>query len=131
MNYELSIESQLDEILPGYSIHAEISSWLVNPDLKRKSTIGLSTLLAVWALGSVFPAMPNVSVLRASNMAASTLEQFGGKRLLHNGDDIIFHDTYYRGPVLWMAAHSRHHQERIAPLIADLASMLHVGLLTA
>lgn len=128
-DHEKSVEAQLEELEPGYQVHAEISGWLVNPDLKQRSTIGLSTLLSVWALGSVFPGMPNVSVLRASNAAASTLEQFGGVRLKHQGSDMTVEDPYFKGPVQWMATHSRRYQERIEPLVADLAGMLrHNGL---
>ena len=126
-DYEKSVEEQLETLEPGFQVHAEISGWLVNPDLKQRSTIGLSTLLSVWALGSVFPGIPNVSVLRASNAAASTLEQFGGVRLKHDGSDMIVHDSYFKGPVQWMATHSRRYQERIEPLVADLAAMLRCG----
>lgn len=126
-DYEKSVETQLEELEPGFQVHAEISGWLVNPDLKQRSTIGLSTLLSVWALGSVFPGMPNVSVLRASNAAASTLEQFGGVRLKHNGADMIVQDSYFKGPVQWMATHSRRYQERIEPLVSDLIGMLRHG----
>lgn len=126
-DYEQAVEDQLDMIHPGYVMHSEISAWLANPDLKQRSAIGLSTLLSVWALGSVFPGMPNVSVLRASNAAASTLEQFGGVRLKHNGADMIVEDPYFKGPVQWMATHSHRYQERIEPMISDLTQMLSEG----
>lgn len=122
--YEQSVENHLEEIHPGYTIYSEISGWLTNPDLRQRSTAGLPTLLSVWALGSVFPEMPNVSALRASNSAASTLEQFGGVRLKHNGADMIVEDSYYKGPVQLMATHSRRYQERIEPMISDLSQML-------
>lgn len=126
-DYEQAVEDQLDIIHPGYAVHSEISAWLANPDLRQRSVIGLSTLLSVWALGSVFPGMPNVSVLRASNAAASTLEQFGGVRLKHNGADMIVEDTYFKGFVQWMATHSHRYQDRIEPMIRDLSQMLSEG----
>lgn len=125
--YEKSVEIQLDKIHPDYTIHSEISAWLANPDLRQRSAVGLSTLLSVWALGSVFPGMPNVSVLRASNAAAATLEQFGGIRLKHDEKDMIVEDSYFKGPVQWMATHSHRYQERIEPMISDLSRMLTDG----
>lgn len=119
-----SVESHLDAIHPGYVTHAEISAWVGNPDLKHSQIIGLSSLLSVWSLGKVFPGMPNVSVLRSSNAAAKTLEQFGGTRLTHEGNHLVVQDSFFKGPVEWMFTHSQNYQERIAPLIEDMAGML-------
>jgi len=122
-----SIRNQLDGILPGYPVHAEISAWLANPDLRQRSVVGLSSLLCVWSLGNLFPAMPNVSVLRASNAAATTLEQFGGIRLMHENKELIIEDCFYKGPIQWMATHSRQYQERITPIVQDMAGLLQQG----
>lgn len=109
----------------------ETSGWLANPDLRKSAVLALALPAAVWALGAQFPEFPGISALRASNGAAKTLTQLGGMPIRHQGRDVVFQDSFYRGPVQLMAMHSRRYHPEIASLVQEcLGMLLKHGVLT-
>ncbi len=126
-----TIFREIEELGTHSPMCLETTGWLANPDLRKSAVLALALPAAVWALGAGFPEFPGISTLRASNGAARTLIQLGGKPISHQGRDLVFQDAFYRGSVQLMAMHSRRYHPEIAPLVTECVDMLlRSGLVT-
>lgn len=114
------------------SKYIEISSWMVNPAIRATRMAAVILASAPWALGGLMDPFSGICSARGSNGVSRTLEHFGCQPVVVNGSPLEVDDPVYRGPVIFMAVHSRRFHPKLTLVVDRCAEIIKAnGLVVA